>query len=294
MTKIHDNIYEKITYTIELSSVSEPINKLADYIEQLPNHPNILNPTNVTCDAKNTVYLHYSVFANGTTLRSWINSINSIKQGFRTTIRKTLHLSPMKLKINPLDIMMQLIEACEFMLSKNMLVGQSSIDPDFIWIEYDESQKLHVRILNTIEASSTDILDSIHKNKVYWSPEMISKYNHKMFYSDNEIQIPQCVMNYKSAREFKRYDTRPSTLSSVYSLGLILYYITMNEDPFVGHRVCADERPLRMYEINMNVSKLVWSATEQDIKMRPTLQEWKKQIVAAATNYNKKYSCVLL
>ena len=73
----------------------------------------------------------------------------------------------MKLKINPLDIMMQLIEACEFMLSKNMLVGQSSIDPDFIWIEYDESQKLHVRILNTIEASSTDILDSIHKNKVY-------------------------------------------------------------------------------------------------------------------------------
>jgi len=291
MTKIHDNVYEKINYTIELPCVSEPIKKLAEYIDRLPNHPNILNPTNVTCDAKNTMYLHYSVFANGTILRSLINSITN-PQGFRSSIRKTLHLSPMKMKINPLDIILQLIEACEFMLSKNMLVGQSSIDPDFIWIEYDESQKLHVRILNTIEASSTDILDSIHKNKVYWSPEMISKYNHKMFYSDNEIQIPQCVMNYKYAKEFKRYDTRPSTLSSVYSLGLILYYIAMKEDPFVGHRVFANNRPLRMDEINAKLMVLIWNATEPDIKMRPTLQEWKKQIIAA--KIKNKYSCVLL
>ena len=123
---------------------------------------------------------------------------------------------------------------------------------------------------------------------------MISKYNHKMYYSDPDVQIPQCVMNYKSTKGFKRYDTRPSTLSSVYSLGLILYYIAMNEDPYVGHRTFADERPYRMHELNIKLSKLIWTATDPDITARPTLQEWKKQIVAAATNYNKKYSCVLL
>ena len=44
MSKIHHNIYEKINYTIELPYVSEPINKLAEYIDLLPNHLNILNP----------------------------------------------------------------------------------------------------------------------------------------------------------------------------------------------------------------------------------------------------------
>ena len=58
MSKIHHNIYEKINYTIELPYVSEPINKLAEYIDLLPNHLNILNPINLTYDAKNTVYLH--------------------------------------------------------------------------------------------------------------------------------------------------------------------------------------------------------------------------------------------
>jgi hypothetical protein len=198
------------------------------------------------------------------------------------------------MRINPLDIMLQLIDACEFMLLKNILIGNSSINPDFIWVEYDESRKLNVKILNTIESATSDLSHCINKNKMYWSPEILSKYNHKMYYIDPDIQIPQCVTNSKSVKEFKRYDTRPSTLSSVYSLGLILYYIAMNEDPYVGPRVFADERPPHIHEVNMNLSKLIWTATEPDIKARPTLYEWKNQVVYARKNYNKKYSCILL
>ena len=41
----------------------------------------------------------------------------------------------------------------------------------------------------------------------------------------------------------KRYDTRPSTISAVYSLGLILYFIIARHESFIGTRVNVCEKP---------------------------------------------------
>ena len=290
MTKIHPE-FEKKEYTVQLHISNDEFDEITKNINELKDHPNILNPRMICRDEANIPVLHYSVFANGSTLRNWINTLN---QPTRKSIRTSFRLKP---RMNHLDIMLQLIDACEFMLSTHMLTGQTCINPDFIWVEYDETNKFHVKLINTVDTTTTNICDYIHHDKNYWAPEILSKYSNIMFYSDMKNDdvhpiLQTHITKHKSQKVFKRYDTRPSTISIVYSLGLILYFIATNKDPYDGHRTTPTDRPY-MLEMNLTLSKLIWNATEPDVKVRPTLQDWKQQITTISKSYTNK-SCILM
>ena len=90
----------------------------------------------------------------------------------------------------------------------------------------------------------------------------------------------------KKQRTLKRYDTRPSTLSTVYSLGLIMYFIITATDPYVGSRIHVDERP-NLTKMSPLYNKIIWIATHPDPKDRPTLKEFRVMVIAARTPKSK-------
>ena len=61
-------------------------------------------------------YLIYSVHKNGKTLRQFINDLNELKpkRSFRQSFRKQLIMYPT-------DLLIQLIDACDYLLSNNIL-----------------------------------------------------------------------------------------------------------------------------------------------------------------------------
>ncbi len=299
MVKIQDDISSYINYKL-LIAKDVDITQLLEVIPKTLQHPNIISPVNVVREKGNFWFL-YKVYANGMTLRNWIHSINNPtqpKNSIRTTLRKTLFQH--RRKINHLDIILKLIDACEFMLANNMSFGQSNINPDLIWIEYDSSNNLQVRLLNTFESMGKDIYGCVFCDNHYWSPELISKYNHIKYY-DSEPD-PMYIIDTIHAdfieqhKPLKRYNTRPSTLSSVYSLGLILYFITNNEDPFIGTRVHPYDRPYESTsnDKHPNISTLIRNVTNPDIKERPTMQEWKVQIINNYTKPNMNTNCNIM
>jgi hypothetical protein len=219
-----------------------------------PHHPSILSPFNIIKE-DGIWYFLYKVEANGMTLRNWITSSSVIK-------------------IHNLDILLSLIDTYEFMLSNNISFCQSNINPDRIWVEYDASNNIHVRVLNTHETMAYGC-DSCNRN--YWSPELIGKYNHVNYYDHDS--------NSDQQKSLKRYNTRPSTLSSVYSLGLILYFLTYKDDPFTDIRNPYD-RPTELTNGNIRISSLIRNATTPDIKERPTMQDWKTQIIDSRKKTN--------
>jgi hypothetical protein len=268
MTKIHPDTSTHYRLPID-GRVN--IDQLSEYIQNIPPHPSILSPFNIIKE-DGVWYFLYKVETNGMTLRNWINPTNTHKSSF---VRKTIFVR--RRKMHNLDIMLNLIDTYEFMLSNNISFGQSNINPDLIWVEYDASHNIHFRVLNTLESMAYGC-GSTDKN--YWSPELIGKYNHVNYYDTAETTA---VTKQKS---LKRYNTRPSTLSSVYSLGLILYFLTYKDDPFTELRLDPYDRPTESANGNGRISALIRSATTPDIKERPTMQEWKTQIIDSRKKTN--------
>lgn len=228
--------------------------------EKTPFHPNVLSPVNISYDG-NCSYLHYSVTGDGMTLREFIYFIHNPRKKMRATIFDTIH------RIHPIDIMLQLIDAYEFMLKNNLMMGQSNVNPDCIWIERSSSGTIHPYVMDTLETVIDNRYRTIDDNRRYWSSEYISEYNHLMCYSDGSRKP-----------NLTRRDTKPTPISIVYSLGLVLYFIVEHHDPYHEIRIHADERPNFKVNCNERYRRLIYSATEPDIKKRPTLKEWKEML----------------
>jgi hypothetical protein len=262
MTKIYNE--PTITeYKVKITNKCDEA-QLTEYISNMSEHPCVLNPNRVFRENRE-MWLTYKVSTRGTTLRNYILN----KPAHRHTGRLTSRISGMfhhKKRLNPIQIMMQLIDGYEFLLNNHMLTGQSNINPDSIWIEQDDSGNMIAFIINTVESMTMGEYDST--NTAYWSPEMLSKYNHAAYY-DTTPSIQSLTSR------LKRYDTRPSTISTVYSLGLILYFIVARHEPFIGTRVNVYEKPFMHFIHDERIKKHILIAIDSDVRERPTLQQFR-------------------
>jgi len=243
------------------------------------NNPHILSPYRTFKEGPYK-YLVYHVTTRGKTLREFIADVN--KQPERKTFR-TSFLRQQHIRMNPLDLLLKLIDAYEDLLQKNRLLSQSHINPDLIWIDYDANNNISVRLLDIMDY---DVANEDINESIYLSPELLGKRNHLMYMkSSNSLETHPQVQKRSS---LNRYDTRPSTLSSVYSIGLVMYFIVNNADPYEGSRIDVNERP-RLIDTSPLYSKLIWIATNDNPKERPTLKEF-REIVINMRN-PKTFSC---
>ncbi len=270
------------------------------FMDTLPNHPHILNPCQVIKEYDDIILL-YNVHENGMTLRDLIQT-NRVynKSSIRKTIRNTFtHLLHHRNQFDPIQTIIQLIETHEFMLSNNMLLGHSSINPDNVWVEFDEHGKQCVYVINTLDML-TDAY--ICLDKKYLSPEYINKYNNHIYYRDVDqshvIDLDYSGGTLQIKKETKptlnRYNTRPSTFTSVYSLGLILYFMAYKEDPFTDQRTYSQKEPyLNNRDEGSLYYKCIKCAVHQDVSQRSTLTDWKEFINEQNKRQKifKKYLC---
>jgi hypothetical protein len=212
-------------------------------------------------------YLVYHVTTRGKTLREFIADISKPRD--KRTLRNSFRRQT-RVRVNPLDLLLKLIDAYDVSLYNNKLLSQSHINPDLIWIDYDINNNIIVRLLDIMDYNMAN--EDINET-MYLSPELLGKRNNLMYYesSDTHSQI-------QKRSSLNRYDTRPSTLSSVYSLGLVLYFIIHNADPYEGSRINVNERP-HLIGTPTIYSKLIWIATNDNPKERPTLKEFREVVV---------------
>ena len=292
MNSVHStDMYKPIDYEIIIpNSVTNDCSNFHIY-EKINIHPNILSPFSIQRGINQTTLL-YKVFKNGMTLRDFITK-KPIRNTIRNTIRSTFAI---KQVIKPLEIILQLISAYEYMLSINMVLPSFSINPDYVWIQYDELGKQQVLVINVFENKLMDKCDyGANSDKNYWSPETLGKYRHTMCYSDNNSNSEKIIdfKFKKSSSTVAREYSRNSTIGSVYSIGLILYFMTLHKDPFEEHRLHEDDTP-DFTDINENndLIKIIKFATITDVVERPTLLEFKDFIVQKmVSKYSRYFSC---
>ncbi len=247
---------------------SKSVDDINDAIPEIPTHPNIIIPHTATIENK-CLYLHYTVCTSGMTLRDFIEQVNSSKVNVRTTVYNALH------RVKPIAMILELIQIYEFMISKNMLIGQSNINPDNIWVEREDNGHLKIYVLYTLE-SRIECQFRTNTCKKYLPSEIVKE---QIRILDNELTKPKLT----------RIDTRATPINVVYSLGLILYFIVSGKDAFDHYRFDPFEKPFIGNGVNALVSKLITSATEPDYKNRPSLSEWKKQMTE-----RKSAACIML
>jgi hypothetical protein len=206
----------------------------------------------------------YKVSGGGSTLRDFITKL---KPKQRISFRK-------EKQINPLELLATMIVLYDELLSSNKITNQSFINPDLIWITKDH----RVKVIYTWDMEPI----SDHNVKLYWSPELLSKHT-KQMYANLDAGIQKQVT-------LKRYDTRPSTMSCVYSLGLVFYFMVTGNDPYDGHRIDVYDRP-DMTLMNPTYARLICNATKHDVKERPTMKAWLEMV--QGTEMNVK-SCVII
>ena len=238
-------------YKHKISELSNLVVELPSFIQ---NHTNVISPIEVSCDS-NATYLHYSVSVKGMTLREFVKP----KQPIRNTLFNSLHRN------HPIDIILQLIDAYDFMTNHNMLVGQPNINPDCIWIERNASGEVKASVMNTLETEIHDKYRIVDDNQQYWSSDYISEYHNVNYYNQD--------FNHKPI--FTRCDTKLSSNHIVYSLGLILYFIVEHHNPYPEGRVNPTERPYFTAHCSTKYKTYITLATEPNPKKRTKLMEWK-------------------
>ena len=251
---------------------TDDIAYINDALSKIPSHPNILIPYCVTVDDDSQLFLHYNVNDNGFTLKQFIYNVNTTKVNIRKTMYNAMH------RIQPTIVMLQLIEIYEFMIASNMLIGKSNVNPDNIWVEREHNGNLKISVIYTAES----IIDTKFRNNMgrgYWSAETMNEYNNITYYNQSSSRTKPLLT---------RNDTKPSPISIVYSLGLILYFIVEGHDAFEEHRIDVYETPHLSARVNPLIARLIASATNSDYRSRPSLAEWKHQFV------HKKSTCTII
>jgi serine/threonine protein kinase len=215
--------------------------------------------------------LVYKVSDGGSTLRDFITKLHTTKPIKRISFRK-------EKAIDPLELLLEMIDVYDSLLSSNKITNQSFINPDLIWI----TKEHHVKVIFTWDMD----LITDRNLKLYWSPELLGKHTQLMYANiDAGVQRQQTL---------KRYDTRPSTMSCVYSLGLVFYFMITGHDPYDGHRIHVYDRP-DMTFVNHAFGRLIWNATESDVKQRPTMKEWREMVEGTkGTKGANGNNCILL
>jgi hypothetical protein len=261
-------IYANYEYKIMISDYyNRDITEIDAQIDKQQTHRNVLSPCSVSQKGK-CLYLHYLVSERGSSLRTFINEVNHPKRGIRASFVRPNNISP-------IDVILQVIDALLFMSKNRMLDGNTNINPDFIWVDYDVDGKIVVSVIDTMETIIEEKYRVVNENKQYWSAECLKEH------------ILSCGEETKSVMRktsLSRMDTVPSSFSLVYSLGLVLYFISQNHDPYEdGVRIYPDERPNLIGHLNnRKVAGLVWVATEPDTRNRPTLADFRKLVVDAS------------
>lgn len=227
------------------------------------NHSNVISPIEVSYDS-NATYLHYSVSVKGMTLRDFI------KPKQRITLLNTLYRN------DPIHIILQLIDAFDFMTRNNMLVGQPIINPDCIWIERDTSGEIKAFVMNTLNRYSRPFMDD--HNQQYWSSDYVNEYHNVNYYNKEKPMLTRC-------------DTNLSSNHIVYSLGLLLYFIVVHNDPYPEGRVNPTDRPYFTTNFNTKYKTYIILATEPNIVTRISLMEWKSLL---EKNGAKKGWCFIM
>ncbi len=244
------------------------------------NNPHILSPYRTFKEGPYK-YLVYHVTTRGKTLREFIAEVNNKpeRRSFRISLRKQYHIH-----MNPLDILLKLIDVCEYLLNTNRLLSQSHINPDLIWIDYDANNNITLRLLDIMDC---DVANEDINETMYLSPELLGKRNYLMYMTSPDSNDKNKIIHKPSS--LNRYDTRPSSLSSVYSIGLVFYFIVNNADPYEGSRIHVEERP-RLTGTSPLYSKIIWIATNNNPKERPTLKEY-REIVVLLRNPKNSLCC---
>ena len=143
------------------------------------NNPHILSPYRTFKEGPYK-YLVYHVTTRGKTLREFIAEVNKKpeRRSLRASLRKQDHI-----RMNPIDILLKLIDACEDLLNKNRLLSQSHINPDLIWIDYDANNNISVRLLDIMDY---DVAKEDMNETIYLSPELLGKLNHLMYMKSSD------------------------------------------------------------------------------------------------------------
>lgn len=298
-----DDNLRRVEYIIEIANPSsDPIDvNLA--IPFLPMHPFILHPTKCIRLNKSIIQLVYDVSRQGMTLRSFVEAQRRAKKEHSLYSRmssRLLHTA----HLDPIPTMMRLIDGYEQLIEYHVIVGHSTVNPDCIWIEPDQTGRMCSYVINTMESYmqvSTPTAGFVDNNisvsslsdRTFWPPEILGKYNHRVFFSDGEDErtIARLTSTIR-VRPFNRSNTRSSAITIVYSLGLVMFYMITKSPPFDGTRLDVDERPAMCMIENSRHRKIIEIAINADPKHRPTLAEFRDIINPA--NIDFKQNCVIL
>lgn len=269
MNKSMNIIYPTRIYIKKISYISNIDITISQYP---PIHTHVLSPIEVSYDS-NATYLHYLVSDRGMTLREFIGYINRPNRKVRRTVFNSFHHN------YQVDIILQLIDAYDFMMTNNMLVGQPNINPDCIWIERNLSGEIKVYVMDVLETIIHDRYRITDDNQQYWSSEYINEYHNINYYN----------IDYQYKPILTRCDTRLPCKNIVYSLALILYFIVEHKDPYPEGRVIPVDRPYFSADCNAKYKTYIMFATEPNIIKRPSLNEWKRIL----KKHNATHRCIV-
>ncbi len=286
--KIHTLEYVDYLLEVEFDQPDASFNTTEN-----PNiYPNILRPYKIHKEKdkihkeKDKIFFAYKVSSHGKTLRNYINQKHNLNNSvLRSSIRNTFYKRPI---ITHIDILLQLIKSYELLLGKNNLIPLIDINPDLIWIDYNNDYTVKIQILDVLNNMPVYNYD----HKIYWSPEVLGEYLNNIYSNINSVNNIRPInnLNQTNINKLNRVNTRRSSLNVIYSIGLVFYFIIKGKDPFHGYRIYNNDH-LVLTDIKPLYKEIISIATNNDPKNRPTLSEWHNTIINL-NSQKKKYFCL--
>lgn len=261
LNKISILSYEEVTYELGLSNVQYFSDvRLQEYISSIPQHPNVLNPYNCILVSQQATSAFYKVSKQGMTLYDFVQS-KKLKQ-------KTIA-----------DIILQIIDGYNFLIKNRLILSECSINPKYIWIEYNKHGKLSVYVINTLEHLSTNNFGTVAYDKKYWSPELTNRYSNYLSMSTDIKTV--------NTPKMRRTNTCVSNISCVYSIGLIIYFITSRQEPLTINI----NRPILTSIVNEDFHDCIFLSTEERVDDRISIDELKSRVLVISLDIDLDGKC---